>query len=724
MRLHLLIKVLFLCAILLTAGYLPPLCAIEWSCIDPQERLMDDLMIVEYWDRRLTERLPVHYNNLLQGGYINMPSARMGDEGEVSLGYSWVPPYHNWNARCQFLNNLEMTLNYRVFRGIKDPVLSQYGYGDFSDKGANLKFALFKPEDSDYKLPGLAIGLDDFIGTCAFKSRYIVATKVFLDSSIEASLGWGEWRIKGFFGGISWMPFRKSSNRLLSGLTLMAEYDAIDYKNNKREPHPKGRTQRTPINLGLQYRLWDYFDFSASYIRGEAFAFGASAYYNLGNTQGFVPKIDNPLPYRSPVNTEPLGCLRPEELMIQELILAFRKQGIFILKSSMTYDDEGQKVLYLNVYNDIYRLESCLRERLDNLLAYLIPEDIDKVVVILLSEGFPIQEYRYCMDFVRRYGAHKMCTQELRILTPRCEVNEPKDYCARLLYEQDRNLFCFTLLPDLRTYFGSSKGKFKFTLGATVGFDGFIYYDLYYSFKASCLAFSDVGDIQGIDRLNPSQLINVRTDLPLYLKQRSVTFPELYLRKVWNTGRGTYFKLAGGYFEIEYAGTAAEFLYYPVNGNLALSFEGALLKKRTHKGLGLTDRIRKYHGFHKTYVPFIGTQYFVNLYYDWKKINTEFRIKAGQFLAKDYGVRYEVSRYFDSGMRITFWYTHTNGHDKLNGQTYYDKGAMISLPLDLFYTCCSRKRWNYGMSAWLRDVGVAAYTGGELYYLINDQRQN
>lgn len=703
---------------------LTPLFSSEWDCLSEQERLMNDLTVVEYWNQRLNDRLPVHYNHFLQGGYIIMPSARMGDEGEISLGGSWVPPYHSWNARFQFLNNLELNLNYRVFRGIPDPVLSQYGFGDFSDKGANFKFALFKPEDSDYKLPGLAIGVDDFIGTCAFQSRYIVATKVFIDYNMEATLGWGEWRIKGFFGGFSWTPFRKSCCRILNGLTLMAEYDATNYKSQKREPHPDGRTQRSHFNVGLQYRLWDCFDFAASFIRGEAFAFSASAYYNMGNTKGFVPKVDNPLPYRAPINTEPIGPLRPEEMMLQELILAFKKQGIQILKSSMTYDCERQKVLYLNIYNDIYRLESDLRERLDHLLAYLIPEDIDKVVVILLSEGFPIQEYRYYMEFVRCYGAHRMCAGELAILTPRREVNEPKEYCAKLLFQQDRNLFCFTLLPDLRTYFGSSKGKFKYSLGATAGLDGFVYYDLYYSFKTSCLAASDIDQIQGVDRLNPSQLINVRTDLPLYLKQRAVTFPELYIRKIWNTGRGTFFKLATGYFEIEYAGVAAEFLYYPVNGSVALSFEGALLKKRKHRGLGLTDKISKYHGFTRTYVPFFGNQFFVNLYYDWREINTEFRIKAGQFLAKDYGIRYEVSRYFASGMRLTFWYTHTNGNDKLNGKTYYDKGFMLSLPLDLFYTCCSRKRWNYGMSAWLRDVGVTAYTGGEIYYLINDQRQN
>ncbi|MFI5342675.1 MAG: YjbH domain-containing protein [Chlamydiales bacterium] len=65
----------------------------------------------------------------------------------------------------------------------------------------------------------------------------------------------------------------------------------------------------------------------------------------------------------------------------------------------------------------------------------------------------------------------------------------------------------------------------------------------------------------------------------------------------------------------------------------------------------------------------------------------------------------------------------TNGHDRINGHTYYDKGVFFSMPLDIFYTKNNRSRWGYGMSAWLRDVGVRACTGTELYSIINQQRQ-
>jgi hypothetical protein len=140
------------------------------------------------------------------------------------------------------------------------------------------------------------------------------------------------------------------------------------------------------------------------------------------------------------------------------------------------------------------------------------------------------------------------------------------------------------------------------------------------------------------------------------------------------------------------------------------------------QGIGFSKKIRKYHGFTPEMVKFLGSQYFLDLYFDFEEAMLDFKISGGKFLANDYGARFEASRYFDSGLRLSMWYTMTNGHDKINGHTYYDKGIAISMPLDIFYTCCARKRWRYGMSAWLRDVGYRTSTGSRLFDIIRDQR--
>jgi len=695
------------------------------DALSDQENLMKDLLIVDYWNERINDRLPVTYNNLLQGGYFAMPSARMGREGEIGFGYSHIPPYRNYNLRVQMFDCFELTGNYRIHRGVKDPILSPFGFGDRSDKGANFKFSLLSPEDSQYELPGVAIGFEDFVGTRDFYAKYLVLTKVFLEKNLEVSLGVGDGRIHGFFGGFNWMPFRRSSWTWLQQLSISAEYDATPYRNKDFEPHPGGRVKRSPINFGLKYRLWDSFDFSLSYIRGDAVACSVSTYYNFGYTKGFLPKIEDSLPYKSPLNLEPLGYRRPEETLVPELLFAFQDQGLALLDIHLYYNEWSEKGLRLNVLNETYRLESEVRCRLNHLLSSIIPADVEEVIVVINSEGFPIQEYHYRMQFVRLYGAMEIGPHELNVLTPMTEVTYPNPYTSSHILECKRCLCNFEIVPRTHTLFGSASGKFKYSLGLNFYFNGFLWDDIYYSVLIGYNAITNIGNTPGFDRLNPSQLINVRSDIVRYYNQKGFALDEAYLQKNWNLGKGWYARVAAGYFEEEYGGVASEVLCYPVDSAWAIGVSGAVLKKRTYKGLGFTDRIRQMRDFKVTHRHnFIGSQFFLNIYYDLEIANMDFRVSVGKFLANDWGVRNEISRYFPSGLRLSLWYTVTNGHDRINGDTYYDKGVGFTMPFDIFYTYSERTYWNYNMSAWLRDVGVQAMNGMDLYYLINDQRQD
>ena len=339
------------------------------------------------------------------------------------------------------------------------------------------------------------------------------------------------------------------------------------------------------------------------------------------------------------------------------------------------------------------------------------------------SEGFPIQEYHYRMDYVRLFADKQMGAHELGILTPMQEVTCPDQYSGCLLFGCKRECINFELSPRTHTLFGSSSGKFKYALGVNAAFNGYLWDEVYYSVLVGFTFITNLTDAQDFDRLNPSQLINVRSDIVRYYAQRGLTLDEAYLQKNWNIGKGLYARLAAGYFEEEYGGGAAEVLYYPLDSSFAVGIEGAVLKKRTLGGVGFTNKIRKLDGFTPMYKHFLGSQYFLNLYYDLACANLDFKVSAGKFLANDWGVRNEISRYFPSGLRITLWYTLTNGNDRINGKRYYDKGVSFSMPFDIFYTCSERTYWNYVMSAWLRDVGVQAETGRHLYRLINDQRQ-
>jgi Exopolysaccharide biosynthesis protein YbjH len=693
-----------------------------------QADLMQDLVIVDYWNHKLADRLPVTYNLLLQGGYFNMPSARMGSDGEVGVGYAWNRPYINYNLRYQLTQYLEVTGNYRIVKGVKDPILSPLGFGDFSDKGANLKLSLFRPEESDYTLPGLAIGFDDIIGTRNFRAYYLVVTQVFLDQNFEASLGYGGRRIHRWFGGGSWFPFRKR-NTVLKDLCLVAEYDAIpdqvehELKRRLKKHKIHKKERKGYINAGLKYRLWDQIDLSFSYMRGRSFSFAASSFYNFGECEGFVPKIDDPLPYQAPVNTEPIGWRRPEEVLAQDLVYAFRDQGFDILQAWLSCEACGKRVLHLKIFNDLYFWECDVREQLNHLVSALIPANIDTVIITLDDEGVAVHEYRFDMEWVQSYKRGEINLYELDLLHPLQEVTWP-DLCrSRLLFQQERERWNIEVFPKTNTFFGGAAGKFKYALGIHVGLNGFIFRDVYYSLLLGCNFLSDLKNLSGIDRLNPSQIVNVRSDIVEYYKQKGVTVTEAYLQKNWNAGRGCFARLAAGLFEIEYGGVATEFLCYPVNSCWAVGLEAAYLFKRTHNGFGFTNKVRKLEGFRPHFRHFHFGQYFLDLYYKWHAAELDLKIQIGKFLANDYGARFELTRYFPSGLRIGIWHTWTNGHDHINGKIYYDKGIFFSMPLDIFYTHSDRSRFRYGISPWLRDVGVTSSTGKELYDIVNDMRQ-
>jgi hypothetical protein len=692
----------------------------------PQSKnsLFSELTLLESVNQKIKEDLPLFYNYSFVGGYFNMPSARMPKTGEIALGWAYAPPYRVYGVNFQMFDHVELSGNYRVFHGILEKNFGHEGFGDDAERIGNIKLALLLPEDGFPILPNISIGAEDFIGTKRFHAKYVVITKKWLDANVELSMGWGKGRIKGLFGGLGWSPFRQSNYRFLQNLGFLAEYDAVNYKKHKHE-HPKGREVKFRINAGLSYLAWDTLQISISSLRGKKIAASASLRYPIGNSKGFLPKIDDPITYCSPIDTEPLGSLRSEQELSQELAYAFSDQGLDLYTVYLTYDTEGKKVLWLKVVNNRYREEQVVRDRIQHLLSALAPSDIASISVVVEADALPCQSYRYRTEDLRRYRLGLIGGFELETLAPMREaISSPSEYESSLIFKRRKEIWTFSLWPRLLSFFGSSKGKYKYNLGVVISPEGYLFDEIYYKLQLSYSIKSSMANLGSHDRLNPSQLVQVRSDTLKYFQTNTASIEQVFLQKGWNIGKGFFYRLALGYFEPAYGGVASEFLYYPVKSCWAVGLEGATLRKRRYEGIALAHKIRKLKGTHLTHVPFLGVQYFLNIHYDYKPLNLEFKISAGQFLAKDKGVRTEVTRYFRSGLRFTLWYTVTNGHDIVNGKTYHDKGFAFILPFDIFLKQSSRNYIGYGMSVWLRDVGAQADTGRTLYRTLNDERYN
>ena len=106
-----------------------------------------------------------------------MPSARMNEVGTAAAGFAYVPPYRNYAVTIQALERLEFGVNYTNYIGVPDPAMGDLGFGDFTDRGANVKIAMLKKEDGFPYFPEISVGMEDFYGTKRFHAFYVVATK-------------------------------------------------------------------------------------------------------------------------------------------------------------------------------------------------------------------------------------------------------------------------------------------------------------------------------------------------------------------------------------------------------------------------------------------------------------------------------------------------------------------------------------------------------------------
>lgn len=643
---------------------------------------------------------PNNFNFLYSTGYFVTPSARMASEGLIGFGYANFFPYSSYNVFVQPFSFLELSANWRMFHKVEDE-LTKYGHGDLGDREANVKISILNPAD-DENYPFVAVGIEDFMGTKRFMNGYLVLTKYFGPSEISLGWGYGTYHLgatKGFFGAFSFYPFL-FSHPLISPLTFSIELDPKDYTNPKVEPHPLARSSSMPINFGVQYNYRDLFQFSLGYLRGKEISGSAAISYNWGHTKGFLPKLkDPPLFYNSYTQSE--------------ILRTFFTQGLRILSFSINED-----TAFISLRNERWVCEHKLRERLAHLL-YCFPYQVERFIVVIYAKNLPCQSYLFCKNWLSKYCKKEMGTYEFNCLTAK------KEPCK---FPKKRfgwgYIPMWVLSPRLETFLGGAKGKFKYDLGLKLALEGDLPYQLFYEAAFTITALSTVSCSSHYDYYNPSHLPNVATDYILYRTGGSFSTDILYLQCANAYSKGIFTRLALGYFQVNYAGVAGEMLWYPAQLNFAIGIEGALLKKRNYHGLGFQSTLPILKGCTPSFVPYtILSQYFLDFYFDLPQVSLFAKISLGQFLAHDKGAYFELTRIFPSGLRLTAWASMTNAHDQVHGLRYFDRGVKIEIPLELFYKRSSRRVFNYGMAAWLRDAGYRIDTGKGLFEILNRERR-
>ncbi len=665
---------------------------------DLTDSQQDFFNVLESWQKNcfyLKKQVPVFMNYYGSIGYFAMPSARMQNEGEAAMSVSSVFPYYIVNAKIQLYSILDLFFNYLIFRDSKDSLLSPKGYGNDAERMMNFKLGIIKSSWFSYSfIPDISFGMDDYMGTKRFLSSYAVATWQLWKYMSEFSIGYGTGRKKGFFGAFLISPFLQTGFAPLKNLSFCMEYDSNNYREWVHE-HYLGKKANVPLNAGLLYQYEGLFC-SVSSIRGKKIA--GSLGLKLSFEKDLMLKSKDPsLPKRYVTSTFSNNHLHDQ----------LQGQRFKVLDISNCADS-----CYVDIENPCYREEKELKRRIVASLGCYLAQNYE---IRIFQQGIYVWKYVFSKKLIEEFRKGKISLETLVFLVKKQTVDCGNN---KIFSKNLSQISQFHIWPKLTPYFGSSTGKFKYDLGLQGGFEGMLR-SVMFELNGSLTFKSSQTEIKKQDTLNPSKLLQVRSDLLEYYHQSKWHLERAYLQKNFNIFPNHFLKFSLGYFELAYGGVAIEWLYQ-LSPIFSLGVESSLHKKRNYQGMGFSKYIIQNTDTSEIKRDSLRMQYFLDLYLNIPCISSNFQFSLGQFLANDKGIKILMQKTFLTGVSVGGWITYTNAKDVINQKRYFDKGVQLRIPFDFFMSKSSKKDVSYVIPFWLRDCGVRGKTGKGLYDVVRN----
>ncbi len=329
------------------------------------------------------------------------------------------------------------------------------------------------------------------------------------------------------------------------------------------------------------------------------------------------------------------------------------------------------------------------------------PAHIEQIEIVLINGDLPQNRILLLRQALEKAVAERRGPAEL---IQRTEFLEPP---ARIPWDAVANpggfpRFSWGINPRLRQHVG--------------GADGFYFGQLWLALTGNLklarglnlntqLGQNLYNNFDGLKQASDSQLPKVRSDIVQYLKQGESNLVRLQGSYHFGIAPGWYGRLTGGILEEMYGGVSAELLYRPFGEPWAVGLEVNRVRQRTfEQRLEFQD-----YQVNTGHLSFYGQ---IPAY------DMLAAVHAGQYLAGDKGVTFEVFRDFPSGVRFGLFTTFTDVSAEEFGEGEFDKGFFISIPLDLFFIKSSKGRFNLPFRPLTRDGGQRLYVTDRLYGLL------
>ena len=334
-----------------------------------------------------------------------------------------------------------------------------------------------------------------------------------------------------------------------------------------------------------------------------------------------------------------------------------QEQQIFVEALSW---GEGELLLYYGNYH--YESEADALDRITRVLTRAAPPSIERFRLIAVNGGVPIQEF----DVLRGPVERNFQQDDSNILNYAVDMTLPSMNQPALMEAARDNYPRFTwgIYPQFRQALFDPNQPFGVQFLAVVGSSVELAPGLSVSGTADLNVYSNFDTTRQSDSLLP----HVRSDFSKYFTEGKTGIGTLESDYKFRLTPTLFAKIRAGYLESMFAGAGGEILWRPENARWAL---GADIYQVWQRDFDRLFGLQQYHQ----------TTGHVSLYYASPWYGLNFQLRAGQYLAGDRGVTFQITRRFSTGVEIGAFLTKTNVPAAQFGEGSFDKGIVIRIPL-------------------------------------------
>jgi hypothetical protein len=631
-------------------------------------------------------------NDFGVGGILDIPSARMPEEGTLTTTYSRKDVADIYAVGYQILPRVEATFRYSINNARKlSPVSGTkcefgtgqlYGCDDNRDRSFEVKLKLL--EESEF-LPQVAVGVRDLLGTGQWGAEYLVGSKqVGRNLDLTVGIGWGRLAerdvaknpliaiddrfgvrtsassLGGQFTSGTW--FRGPRVGVFGGVRyrvpqwrtdFLVAYNSDSYA---RERELNTISDAKPVSFGVEWEATPGVRLGASWQQGNQLALKISA--SLDTRQPSPRKAPNGFGAARVPLEKPADFERGVEWW-PRMLKDVEASGLLVREVKQTPEGE----LQLRYANGAYQVEADAIRRLLTLTELYVPTGASSVSLTGESLGIPTHTVKYRRPN-RESSVLLQQPGRLELLPP--QLIDAPDHQRDFRYPN----FGLDVGLDLRTYLFDPDHPFLYQLSAslrgTVNFGGG--WTLSGRWKQNITSQFD-----RIERGSESQLPPVRTDQKEYLQQGKSGIDNLALVKRGKLRDDVYYQAYGGILEEMYSGVGGEVLWRPFDKPYAIGVNiNAVQQREFDKMFGLRD-----------YRTVTGH---VSLYWATPWHDFDVAVHTGRYLAKDFGSTLEIQKRFANGWSVGAFATLTDVPFEVFGEGSFDKGLIFRIPFDLYST--------------------------------------